>query len=119
VVLESAKSRAPPRLILEIDIRKLLAGAVLHDKGRTDVLDSPRRREAAGRIWELGRVAARPMPPMISAGSGMTIYGSGWIIPGAHLDMRKDEPGISWRGILICRFAFNGNSLAERQQQPK
>jgi hypothetical protein len=35
------------RLILEIDIRKLLSRAVLHHEGSTNVLDSPRRREAA------------------------------------------------------------------------
>jgi hypothetical protein len=36
----------PPRLILEIDTRKLLPGAVRHDEGRTNILDSPWRREA-------------------------------------------------------------------------
>ena len=36
----------PSRLILEIDIRELLSGAVLHDEGGADIFDSPRRREA-------------------------------------------------------------------------
>jgi len=33
--------------VLEIDIGKPLPGAVRHDEGRTNVLDSPGRREAA------------------------------------------------------------------------
>jgi hypothetical protein len=39
--------QSPPRLILEIDIHKLLASAVCHDEGGTNILDRPRRREAA------------------------------------------------------------------------
>jgi hypothetical protein len=35
------------RLVLEIDIGELLPAAVLHDEGRTNILDSPGRREAA------------------------------------------------------------------------
>jgi len=34
-------------LFLEIDIRELLSCAVLHDEGCTNILDGPRRREAA------------------------------------------------------------------------
>jgi len=34
--------RSPPRLLLETDVGKLLAGAVLHDEGGVDVLDRPR-----------------------------------------------------------------------------
>jgi hypothetical protein len=34
-------------LFLVIDIRKRLAAAVLHDEARTEILNSPRRREAA------------------------------------------------------------------------
>jgi hypothetical protein len=38
---------APSRLILEIDIRQLLAGAILHDKAGGLSLDRLRRRDAA------------------------------------------------------------------------
>jgi hypothetical protein len=38
----------PPRLILKIDIGELLTGTIRHDEGRTNILGSPRRREAAG-----------------------------------------------------------------------
>ena len=41
-------SRAPARLILEIDIGEFLAVAVAHDKAGVQFLGSPRRPEAAG-----------------------------------------------------------------------
>ena len=47
ILAEQLGCRAAARLILEIDIRQLLPGAVRHDEGRTNVLDSPGRREAA------------------------------------------------------------------------
>jgi hypothetical protein len=37
-----------PRLFLKIDIRKLLAVVVAHDKAGVQFFDGPRRREAAG-----------------------------------------------------------------------
>jgi hypothetical protein len=40
--------RAPSRLILEIDICKLLAAVIAHDEAHRLFLDGPRRREAAG-----------------------------------------------------------------------
>jgi hypothetical protein len=40
--------RSSPRLILEIDIRKLLSVAVAHDKASVQFFDGSRRREAAG-----------------------------------------------------------------------
>ncbi|MGB9391773.1 MAG: hypothetical protein WCB70_17560, partial [Xanthobacteraceae bacterium] len=50
VAREQLGNRTPAGFILEINIRQLLAGAVLHDKaGIVVFLDSPRRREAAGR----------------------------------------------------------------------
>ena len=45
---EQLRRRSPPRLILEIDIGELLPGAVRHDEGATNILDGPKRREAAG-----------------------------------------------------------------------
>jgi len=45
------RRRAPPRLIFEIDIGKLLTVGVAHDKaGVVEFFDGPRRREAAG--WQ-------------------------------------------------------------------
>ena len=44
---EQLGRRASARLVLEIDIRERLPGAVFYDEGCTDVLDGPRRREAA------------------------------------------------------------------------
>jgi hypothetical protein len=38
---------SPARLILEIDIGEPLPGAVRHDEGGANILDCPRRREAA------------------------------------------------------------------------
>jgi hypothetical protein len=35
------------RLVLEIDIRELLAAVIAHDKTGVQFLDCPRRREAA------------------------------------------------------------------------
>jgi hypothetical protein len=52
---EQLGGRSPAGFILEIDIRELLAGAVLHGKGRADILDSPRRREAASRGHKAGK----------------------------------------------------------------
>jgi hypothetical protein len=40
--------RSPPRLILEIDKGKLLAVVVADDKAGFQLIDRPRRREAAG-----------------------------------------------------------------------
>jgi len=45
---EQLGRRSPAGLILEIDIRKLLAGAVPHHKASVQFFDGPRRREAAG-----------------------------------------------------------------------
>jgi hypothetical protein len=45
---EQFRRRSPTRLILEIDVGELLAGAVPHDEGGTNILDGPRGREAAG-----------------------------------------------------------------------
>jgi hypothetical protein len=44
---EQLGRRSPARLILEIDIRELLPRAILHDKGRSDILDEPGRWQAA------------------------------------------------------------------------
>jgi len=44
---EQLGRRPPSRLFLEINIRKLLSRAVLHDEGGTNIFDCPRRREAA------------------------------------------------------------------------
>ena len=35
-------------LLIEINVGELLSAMVAHDKGRANVLDRPRRREAAG-----------------------------------------------------------------------
>src|SRR5215471_21326009 len=47
------------RLILEIDVGKLLAVVVAHDKAGVQLLDGPRRREAALRqaVMTLGTIA--------------------------------------------------------------
>jgi len=44
---EQLGRRSPAGLLLEIDIGELLASAVLHDEGSTNILDGPGRREAA------------------------------------------------------------------------
>ena len=53
-------------LFLEIDIRELLSCAVLHDEGCTNILDGPRRREAAfgdlvARSWRGLTLIAPPL----------------------------------------------------------
>jgi hypothetical protein len=48
VACEQLGRRAPPRLILEIDIGKLLSVAVADNKAGIQFPDSPGRREAAG-----------------------------------------------------------------------
>jgi hypothetical protein len=44
-----------PRLVLEIDIREPLAVVIADHKAGVQFLDSPRRREAAGRAWTPNR----------------------------------------------------------------
>jgi len=46
-LLKQLGCRSPARLILEIDMRQLFAGAVRHDKAGVQFLDSPRWQEAA------------------------------------------------------------------------
>jgi hypothetical protein len=58
--LVSNFGRSPPWLILEIDIRQLLVGTVLHDEAGFQFLDGPGRREAAGGAkYRLGDICAR------------------------------------------------------------
>jgi hypothetical protein len=46
ILAEQFGGRASARLIFEIDVSKLLSGAVRDDKGSINILDRPRRREA-------------------------------------------------------------------------
>jgi hypothetical protein len=53
ILAEQLGRRPPPRLILEIDIGKLLSVTVAHDEAGVVVfLDSPGWREAAGRHFD-------------------------------------------------------------------
>jgi hypothetical protein len=61
------------RLILEIDIRKLLAGAVRYDEGGTNVLDSPGRREAASSAPWPAPGAASKLPAVETAEEGLNV----------------------------------------------
>jgi hypothetical protein len=47
ITRQQLRRRAPAGLFLVIDLGQLLSGAVCHDEGSIDVLDGPRRREAA------------------------------------------------------------------------
>ncbi len=48
ILREQLGCRSPADLLLEVDIRELLAAVVFHDKARFQFLDGPGRREAAG-----------------------------------------------------------------------
>jgi hypothetical protein len=58
---EQLRRRSASRLILEIDIGELLPAVVAHDKGGTNVLDSPRRREAASSHLRIRSKAVGPL----------------------------------------------------------
>jgi hypothetical protein len=58
--LEQLRRRPSPRLILEIDIRELLPGVVNHNKGGTNILDRPGRREAAKLLTKDKARGSRP-----------------------------------------------------------
>jgi hypothetical protein len=80
---EQFRRRSSPRLILEIDIRKLLAVVVAHDKAGFQFIDRPGRREANGllpgtqtsgclpiqqsRREKRGKPTALPFPPYDAA----------------------------------------------------
>jgi hypothetical protein len=99
----------PPRLILEIDIGELLPGTVRHDKGRTNILNRPWRREAANRHW----LQTKAAPKSVLGANGFALTPDAVFREGN----RAVELAVGGSPHLVSPHASQGTKVPARPQK--